>query len=123
MADEKKPKERKKRVEPETKDSTLATAAKVIGAAAGKIASPAEESPAKAHSQPKQSLSWAAVEIAGDESSLPRGKAPAARPPALLALPSDLVLVQNVSKLYRLSRRPADRLRDAAACQAAAYGS
>jgi hypothetical protein len=39
MADEKKPKERKKRVEPETKDSTLATAAKIIGAAAGKIAS------------------------------------------------------------------------------------
>ena len=39
MADEKKPKERKKRVEPETKDSTLATAAKVIGNAAGKIAS------------------------------------------------------------------------------------
>ena len=39
MADEKKPKERKKRIEPETKDSTLATAAKIIGAAAGKIAS------------------------------------------------------------------------------------
>jgi hypothetical protein len=39
MADEKKPKERKKRVEPETKDSTLVTAAKIIGAAAGKIAS------------------------------------------------------------------------------------
>ena len=39
MADEKKPKERKKRIEPETKDSTLATTAKIIGAAAGKIAS------------------------------------------------------------------------------------
>ena len=39
MADEKKPKERKKPIEPETKDSTLATAAKIIGAAAGKIAS------------------------------------------------------------------------------------
>jgi hypothetical protein len=39
MAEEKKPKERKKRIEPETKDSTLATAAKIVGAAAGKIAS------------------------------------------------------------------------------------
>jgi len=39
MADEKKPKERKKPIEPETKDSTLATAAKIIGATAGKIAS------------------------------------------------------------------------------------
>ena len=39
MADEKKPKERKKRVEPETQDSSLATAAKIVGAAAGKIAS------------------------------------------------------------------------------------
>ena len=44
---------------------------------------------------------------------------PAARPPALhkskgraAALLSDLVLVQNVSKLYRLYRRPADRLRE-----------
>jgi hypothetical protein len=42
MADEKKPKERKKRVEPGAEDSTLATKAKSVGAAAGKKAAPAE---------------------------------------------------------------------------------
>ena len=31
---------------------------------------------------------------------------------ALLAIPSNLVLVENVSKLYRLYRKPADRLRE-----------
>ena len=39
MADEQKPKERKKLIEPETKGSILATTAKAIGTAAGKIAS------------------------------------------------------------------------------------
>jgi len=39
-------------------------------------------------------------------------RAPCARPMAPAALESDLVLVQNVSKLYRLYRRPADRLRE-----------
>ncbi len=34
------------------------------------------------------------------------------RPAGAAALESDLVLVQNVSKLYRLYRRPADRLRE-----------
>ena len=34
------------------------------------------------------------------------------RSPGAAALESDLVLVQNVSKLYRLYRRPADRLRE-----------
>jgi ABC-type polysaccharide/polyol phosphate transport system ATPase subunit len=29
-----------------------------------------------------------------------------------LAIPSNLVLVENVSKLYRLYRKPADRLRE-----------
>jgi len=54
MADEPKPKERKKRTEPGTKDSTLATAAKIIGAAAGKIASlagVAEPAPAPLHTK------------------------------------------------------------------------
>jgi hypothetical protein len=41
MADEQKPKERKKRVEPEAKDSTLAPP-KAVAAAAGKKAPPAE---------------------------------------------------------------------------------
>ena len=54
MADEKKPKERKKRIEPETKDSTLATTAQIIGAAAGKIASlagVAEPAPTPPHTK------------------------------------------------------------------------
>jgi hypothetical protein len=39
MADEQKTKKRKKLIEPETEGSVLATAAKAIGTAAGKIAS------------------------------------------------------------------------------------
>jgi len=41
MADEKKPKERKKRVDPEAKDAVLAATAKPAGAAASKKAPPA----------------------------------------------------------------------------------
>ena len=45
MTDEKKPKEKKKPVEPETEESILATAAKAIGTAAGKIAALAGVAP------------------------------------------------------------------------------
>ncbi|MGO9008894.1 MAG: hypothetical protein ACLQPN_02240 [Bryobacteraceae bacterium] len=41
MAEEKKPKQRKKVVEPDTKDTISATEAKTVGAAPGKTASPA----------------------------------------------------------------------------------
>jgi hypothetical protein len=54
MTDEQKPKGRKKLIEPETKGGILATAAKAIGAAAGKIASLAGVAePAPAPSQTK----------------------------------------------------------------------
>jgi hypothetical protein len=54
MAHEKKPKERKKPIEPEAKDSTLAPAPKAVGAAAGKKAAPAaaaEPAPAPLHTK------------------------------------------------------------------------
>jgi hypothetical protein len=57
MTDEEKPKGRKKKpIEPESEDSVLATAAKAIGSAAGKIASlagVAEPAPHKKAKQPK----------------------------------------------------------------------
>ena len=45
MTDEKKPKGKKKPVEPETEEGVLATAAKAIGTAAGKIAALAGVAP------------------------------------------------------------------------------
>jgi F420-0:gamma-glutamyl ligase len=53
MADEQKPKGRKKRVEPETENNVLVTTAKAIGSAAGKIASLAGVEPAPARSHAK----------------------------------------------------------------------
>ncbi|HYW46743.1 MAG TPA: hypothetical protein VE959_28005 [Bryobacteraceae bacterium] len=54
MADEQKPKGRKKPIEPETQDSVLAATAKAVGTAAGKIASLAGVAePAPAPSQTK----------------------------------------------------------------------
>ena len=71
MADEKKPKERKKRIEPETKDSTLATAAKIIGSAAGKIASLAGV--AEPAATPPQTKSTKVPKLQkNDKSRLPR---------------------------------------------------
>src|SRR5208283_5335153 len=66
------------------------------------LAAPAEESQSKGHRQPKQGLSWAALQFAVVRRVFP----------APCSVESDLVLVQNVSKLYRLYRRPADRLRE-----------
>jgi hypothetical protein len=53
MADEQKPKERKKRVEPEAKDSTSAPPPKAVAAAAGKKAPPAEVAEPAAKPQTK----------------------------------------------------------------------
>ena len=56
MADEQKPKGKKKPIEPEAEGSILATTAKAIGTAAGKIASlvGVEPTPAPSHTKSKK---------------------------------------------------------------------